>query len=253
MNKNILLIGLGHKARQGKDIIANYLHNKYPSSAIIHWADALYNELRNKERKHFLIKKEEVHLGDLSEKTFYLLYDKTIDNNFSYKVFRKVDIPEIAAIMEERGLSEYWGMDEKDAPMLQAWGTNYRRKYCDTDYWVKAGLESAKVKGKDSDSNSPFVIFIPDTRFINELDALRFNNGYYWEIQRTEPDGSRFIAQDRDPNHPSEIELDIAINKANYDELLTAKSGDLDSLYTKASVLLDNCIFEWMNNIMEAA
>jgi len=76
------------------------------------------------------------------------------------------------------------------------------------------------------------IVVIPDTRFINEVDATRVNGGFYVKVVRTKEDGSQYIADDRDPNHPSEAELegypaDVTLTALNVEEL----SKEVDKFY----------------------
>jgi hypothetical protein len=89
------------------------------------------------------------------------------------------------------------------------------------------------IESHNSEKN--LYICIPDTRFKNERDKIKnaFTSddelpykGIFVRVIRTNEDGSQYIDQSRDPNHPSEAELDGI--KADF--TLTAKGGDLESL-----------------------
>lgn len=56
--------------------------------------------------------------------------------------------------------------------ILQWWGTEYRRSG-DADYWVKRAAEGLL----------PPTVFT-DTRFQNEVDAIRIRGGVIWEVRR---------------------------------------------------------------------
>ena len=53
---NYTLIGVGHRARQGKDTTANFISTHRKNVHVLHFADALYDEVRNLDRKYPLIK-----------------------------------------------------------------------------------------------------------------------------------------------------------------------------------------------------
>ena len=209
-----LIIGLGHRARQGKDYAAQYIADTFGRVYILHWADALYKEVRHADHKaNFpLIKKE----GNI-----YSIFD-TIGRDGSpiHRLFTKDEVPKLDKIFSNRSISEYEGMEEKDSELLQFWGTDYRRKMFDENYWVNRTLQDIK----SIDDNS--IIVIPDTRFLNEYTTIKAMNGVYVEVKRYHPDGSRYYADDRDPNHPSESELD----DINYDYIIKAQSGDVGTL-----------------------
>jgi len=196
---NIILLGLGHRARNGKDTVANYLKEKLENVEIIHWADGVYEECTNAGSKFPLIIKE----FTTSAKTYYtVLANKDTGERFA--ISDKAD-PYLHKIFTDRDITEYWNMTDKDAEILQFWGTNYRRKFCDSLYWVNLTINKAKQIAETLNNG---YILVPDTRFKNEVDALRLNSGYYIKVVRTREDGSQYIADDRDPNHPSEAELE---------------------------------------------
>lgn len=58
-------------------------------------------------------------------------------------------------------------------PLLQFWGTEYRREKCDREYWIK---------------RVPLIVgfVVTDVRFPNEATAIRRNGG--WLINITRPD-----------------------------------------------------------------
>jgi len=249
INSNVVLISLGNKARGGKDYTASYLHGKYPNSAIVHWADKLYEEVENKDREHVLIKSTKMPTMQ-QDKCIYSILDYVSDSGRGvYKLVDSDMVPQLHEIMTSRGITEYWGQDEKDALMLQFWGTGFRRTFSDKNYWVNEGIKRIGELTKDYDGEEPFVVFIPDTRFINERDAVKFNLGYYWQINRYNEDGSRFIATDRDPNHPSETELD----DCPADLIIKATSGDIEDLEYQADAAFNYTLEQWKKENRTAA
>jgi len=87
-------------------------------------------------------------------------------------------------------------MKDKDGTLLQFWGTEFRRKMLDWDYWVNKVKEVIdKEPGKD--------YVIPDTRFKNEARLIKNSGGEVWKITRPS-----YKEIDRDPSHKSEVDLD---------------------------------------------
>lgn len=212
-NPNITLLGLGYKARNGKDSVANFLSNKLPDVKIIHWADGVYEECRNEDTSYPLIIQE---VKTESKIWYSFLDDKDVG---SRRVLSHKQVPYIHKIFSDRDITTYRKMDGKDPEILQFWGTNFRRKFCDMNYWV--GRTFKKIN--ELLDSTKFII-IPDTRFINEVEAIHDHNGLYIKVMRTHADGSAYIANDRDPNHASEIELenypaDFTISAINLTEL----------------------------------
>lgn len=223
------IIGIGHKARNGKDTLANILKDiftlRYDYKAeIFHWADGLYEEVRNKSRQIPLI----IQRTNLfNEKEYFVLANA--DTGRIVKL-NDQESAMISEIFEQRNISYYWGMDEKDPLILQFWGTNFRRTR-DPNYWVKYTLN----KINKSDCN---IAIIPDTRFINEAKKV----DYLIEIQRFHEDGTRYIDANRDPEHRSEIELDDY--PADY--TIAASSGNIFTIEKHAGIIADKLVLHQM-------
>lgn len=138
----MLIIGIGHKARQGKDTAARYLRELLPLCNVVRiaFADALKDYCR-----------------------------------------------------------EHYGMKEKDPALLQRVGSEMRER--DKDYWI------TQVEEKIAELPDDTIVVIPDVRMRNEAEWVRRQGGLLINVQRYE-NGERYIAPDRDPNHPSETDLD---------------------------------------------
>lgn len=63
--------------------------------------------------------------------------------------------------------------------ILQGWGTDFRRKLCDQDYWVKK-WERDMLRKKDKFS----FIVAPDVRFANEMEVIKKHNGLLVRMDR---------------------------------------------------------------------
>lgn len=199
------IIGLGSKARQGKDTFANYVTENYPNVYVLHFADCLYEECRNSKREVPLIKWEYERVDN----DIYAF----LDHDTEYKYFTKKDMPEIHDLFKKRHISRYEGMNEKDGEILQIWGTQFRRNNFGDNYWINRTDEKVKeVMKKYEGTNDSVIVYIllPDTRFKNEAEYIRSfgPNGIFIKIERYNNDGTRFIAPDRDPKHQSETDLD---------------------------------------------
>lgn len=81
-------------------------------------------------------------------------------------------------------------------PLLQWWGTEFRRAQ-DPDYWVKRGLETAE------NSRYP-VVFFTDTRFPNEVQAIRDAGGFIVNVCAHKNVREERIG--KTPDHASEAE-----------------------------------------------
>ena len=80
--------------------------------------------------------------------------------------------------------------------ILQGWGTDFRRKMCGDDYWIKKtglALHSA-VMSEQAD-----IFVFTDLRFTNEADFLRKCGAVIVRVSRLSP---------ADDEHSSEVDLD---------------------------------------------
>lgn len=110
----------------------------------------------------------------------------------------------------------YRGMNEKDGTILQFWGTEFRRRLFNWNYWVD--------KVKDVISQAPERDYIiPDTRFKNEAEFIKSAGGEVWKIIR--PDYNNF---DRNSSHKSEVDLDDWVF-----DVEIVNDGTIEDLYNK--------------------
>lgn len=105
-------------------------------------------------------------------------------------------------------------------PLLQWYGTEWKRAEFGNDYWIK------KLEEKVLLSNA-HIIIIPDVRFANEVDWVRHMGGTVIKMERL-----RAVEID---NHISENQ----INSFVPDITIKANSGDLETLRLKAIWLID--------------
>lgn len=208
-----LVIGLGNKARNGKDTVAKMLQNKLNNCFIIHFADALKNEV-TKQDKEPLIRRVE-------------------KNKFKIRDYVEIWESEyLENIFQEKGIEVYEYMKEKDPKILQFWGTQFKRSL-DDNIWINEVKKFIQEKSKEFSENEPIYFLIPDTRFKNEKNFIKENNGIFCKVKRINLDGTQFIDPSRNNNHPSEIDLD----DVDGDYLIEAR--DLKELERKVDKFLD--------------
>ena len=205
-----MIIGIGHKARQGKDTAAEILELKY-GFIVIHFADALYDECRNST----------IIYNDKDNMFYMKCYDEEyykFENPPEHIKKWILSNGSMESGLPLNGRLIYRGMKEKDGALLQFWGTEFRRKKFDWDYWVK------KVKDViDNEPENDYVI--PDARFKNEAEFIKDCGGEIWKIIRPE-----YNRLDRDPNHRSEVDLDDWI----FDEIIV-NDGTIEELHEKVA------------------
>jgi hypothetical protein len=121
------------------------------------------------------------------------------------------------------------GMTVKDGPLLQMIGTDDMRAQ-DPLVWVRTLYWQIAEE-------QPAYALIADMRFPNEAEFIKSLGGYIVRVTRVNADGSRYVAQDRDPNHPSEVALDYY---EGWDKQIIAVSGDVTSLRRDALQVFDD-------------
>lgn len=222
--KRALIVGFGHRARSGKDTCADYLVNNYGFTRVS-FADALYEECRNLQ----------LSWDGVSDKMYYTVASNenstskdvhTIDTRFLVNWMEKNVEP------DDAGFYNYTGMTEKDAPLLQLWGTEIRRKQ-DKEYWIGRMKNTMKKLQKEGVNK----IVASDVRFKNEALFIQgMSNGFVIKTERVNPDGTAFFDPSRDKNHASEKDL----SNWKWFKVLSAQSGDLDGLYKQVDALVRN-------------
>lgn len=186
----MLIIGLGHRARQGKNTAAVVMLNEGSIGSrgrIYAYADALRAEVTQEVNGN-------LGLEELIKRGWFIGGRPNVRTNF------KQDLPE-------------WVKAETGKPrtLLQWWGTDYRRAQ-DPDYWVKRLMDTLRRENPD-------VAFVTDVRFPNEVDAIHAAGGYVVQVIKTTPPDIKV------PSHPSEDVLDgytgwdYTIRAANMKEL----------------------------------
>ncbi len=207
-----MIIGIGNKARQGKDTAAIHL-NKVFGFKVIHFADALYEECRG-VKAFYDEGKNCIYIETVDEPVYE--FKNPLESGIDWikaKGHKKDGLPHNAQWF-------YDGMKEKDPALLQFYGTEFRRKKFAWDYWVD--------RVRDVISKSPQHNYvIPDTRFKNEAAFIKEIGGEVWRVIRPE-----YNLLDRDPNHTSEIDLD----SWEFDETIL-NDGSIEDLWKKVDKL----------------
>jgi len=253
MSNKIYLIGLGHRARNGKDSVAEFIRQTEPNTIIYHFADPLKEEVMNKDRKIPLIYREKSRFAN---HYWYSVWS----HDGEYRTIAEEHMTFLHKIFEDRKINEYWGMDgngsddKKDGPMLQFWGTNWRRQRFSQSYWVDKVekyfvdtiLTNCDVeKSHPKKINENLYFLLSDTRFRNEVKWIRTVSknyfdldivGAYLKVVRYNEDGTPYYDPDRDPNHQSEVDLEGV--EPNY--LIEAKSGEMEVLREKTVEFLEH-------------
>ena len=209
-----LILGVGNKARHGKDSFAQ---------AIIRY----YANLDAAKAKHGLNYKPTVIQQIAIADALYKEVNKwlaTPDGRRWRDGFKNVLVDGGITHIGGQSIPDWVTPDNpltdpraplgKYTKLLQWWGTEYRRAQ-DADYWAKQWKAAVNPKAN--------IIITTDMRFDNEAKAVRDLGGVTVQVNRLNQDGTPFVDTSRDPNHPSETQLD----GYNYDYKITVKTGDL--------------------------
>jgi hypothetical protein len=109
-----------------------------------------------------------------------------------------------------------FNMTAKDAPLLQALGTEVGRRH-DNDRWIRTTYWQIR-------DERPRIAVLADVRFPNEADFVKSMGGTLIKVTRLDAGTAKpYITTDRDPNHPSEVALD---GYTNWDYRLEAYNVD---------------------------
>jgi hypothetical protein len=191
----MIIIGLGNKARSGKDTAATGIEefcalNRMPC-ARVGFADALKREFNAALARN----SGDVELLLATGPEPGILFPKDVKASLD---------PDMTDPLLPLG---------KHPQILQWWGTEYRRRW-NPNYWIeKYRLTLAHL---DSD-----VVVTPDMRFVNEAIAITELGGATVNVRRLNEDGTQYLDKSRPAGHESEVELD----GWNYDYRIIAKSG----------------------------
>ena len=190
----MIIIGLGHRARQGKDTIANY------------WKECL----------------TEIELYSLAKPLKEFCRDNHNDLLWKWQLAHQTK--QVPAYKDD----PIYGY----TAILQWYGSDVIRK-ASPDYWVNKLNERIGADG-------PEIAVITDVRFPNEADYIRKQKGYLVKVSRVNQDGSPFVDPSRPAGHASEVALD----GYDWDYSISAKSGDIDELKSKARGVLANILIQ---------
>ncbi len=209
-----LILGLGNKARHGKDSFASAINGhfatlhatagkhglaNYKPVVIQHlaFADALYREVNQ-------------WLTTDSGKRWASGENRV---TFNAQVNPLVPIPDWVQPDPKAEVSARAPFG-KHPKLLQWWGTEYRRTQ-DPEYWTRQWKVAINPKAN--------IVLTTDMRFLNEAWTVKSVGGFTVQVNRKNADGTMFVDPTRPANHVSETQLD----GYNFDYQMTVKTGDL--------------------------
>lgn len=106
--------------------------------------------------------------------------------------------------------------------------TGFQKRQEDPNFWVSK-INYTIIR------DVPDIALVPNVRYPNEIDLIRNLKGVLVFVKSLNPNGSEFISRDRDPNHPSESQLD----ERDADFFLTAKRSQPGLVEAQAVTLFE--------------
>jgi hypothetical protein len=200
----ILIIGIGHRARRGKDTAAQAIIDSRPDLDIrrFGFGDAV---------------KEEVNEAALKVGGMFALFQDLTVHGVPLPNGQRLTLPDWVKYDPNPSFDDLLCPLGKQRTLLQFWGSEYRRG-CDKFYWIKAMKATLEKSG-------PIVALIPDIRFVNEVMWVKANGGFTIRCERT-----GFPDLETNSTHHSERELDAAV----FDYTITVGEGETDVLKADA-------------------
>lgn len=259
----MLLFGIGHKARSGKDTLGTYL-SEHHGFHVVHFADALKEEALqagwNPDNKNESARNVIARIMNKSRLSGNVSGLNTIERDIM--------------IFCNSRKNDYLNLPES-LTFLQWIGTEFRRTQ-NPQYWVKRTWDNicdmfmqALLNRASGEAISQltdlgmdirpsidaaslmlgvdwFKVCVCDMRFINEYLAIKEWGGYTFDVRRTkdyrlddsvtgEEVGRLYVPYtdpDRDPDHPSEIQLDGIPHN------FTITSSSVQGIYTQADNIM---------------
>lgn len=219
-----ILIGLGYKARRGKDTVANAIIEARGGQYDIRryaFGDALREEVEAamfEDWAHY--RAPSPHFGDT-----HTVYDAPSPSRLAENLCDKVGVPfDPTAVIEPNYPFT------KQRALYQWWGTELRRNV-DPFYWVK------KLRERIERDNPRFAI-ITDVRFRNEISYIHSMEGYTVKVDRRGYEEKLSATQSK---HVSEVELDSADDTV-WDYSLSGAEGDVEDLKRQGIAMFDSIV-----------
>lgn len=118
---------------------------------------------------------------------------------------------------DKETVDPFWNKSPRH--LLQIIGTECFRKQVDPDFWVKVGVRQFN---NFRDRN----IVVPDCRFPNEIEAIQKEGGIVIRVVR------------EDWTVKDEHESETALDSYDFEHIVTAKTGEIDSLQLQVELIL---------------
>lgn len=214
-----MIIGFGHKARNGKDEAIKAILRDIGGTLDARtygFSDALKREINEAAEQARNMRALFSILRMPPGKTVSL--KNPPESSLPEWLLTSPKLPEWVTFDENAPMDDPLSPLGKQRALLQWWGTEFRRAQ-DPDYWVK------KLMGRIATEN-PQVALICDLRFPNEFAAIQAANGYTVKVVR-----EGFVSDT--PDHYSERALD-GVRPLDWDYIISVPDGQLELLKEEA-------------------
>jgi hypothetical protein len=220
-----LVIGLGHRARHGKDVVANEIIRRRSGNGP-GWYDI---------RKYSFAKelKAEVNKNALGSGGMKRLFDDGLRVEGAGYMQQNGNILALPDWVQPDPNPDFSDPDcplGKERLLLQWWGTEYRRSV-DQDYWVKKVAQRLEEE-------RPEICLLTDVRFPNEM-TFCLEYGEVIKVERRNPDGTLYVAPGI-TKHASEEAL-AWLPDSSWSAILT-NDGTLEELQEAAVLTFDKLL-----------
>ena len=201
-----MIIGIGYKARSGKDTLAKFIKEEFEKKYNRKFYDAAFAfELKNMCKFQFGLSDDQLW-GDKKEEPDERFVKPYINSSEESKYFYKYYI--------ENDVKEklYWTPRE----IMQGMGAFYRK--IDYDFWVKGlrkFLQHEKLQG-----HKDFII--TDARYVNEAEFIKSKKGFLIRIERD--------VENRDQIHGATHESETGLDNYKDFDMYIDNNGDLADL-----------------------
>lgn len=201
-----IVVGFGHKARNGKNTAVSTIIEKFKDTYDIReysFAAALKREVNEAAGA----------CGGLPQLIEWLS--------------REIGLPAYVKLDPNPDMTDPMCPQGKHRTLLQWWGTEYRRNN-DEEYWVKKLAATIKA-------DNPQFALISDMRFPNELAWVESHLSGGWSVKVTR---QGYLDKNIKADHPSETALD----DAEFDIEINVLDGELEDLKRSAVAAFEHII-----------
>ena len=222
MSIDSVVLGIGHRARHGKDTVAAEIIKRRSGNGPGWYDIRQYSFARELKEE---VNKNAMMIGGMP-KLFDPIY-RTEGSGYMQTNGNLLQLPDWVQYEPQPDMSDPLCPYGKQRTLLQWWGMEYRRSV-DPYYWVKKLAERLERE-------KPEIALLTDMRFPNEM-AFCKEYGETIKVERRNPDGTLYIAPGILPHSSEEALANVPDNQ--WSGILT-NDGTLEELKEAAVIMFD--------------